>query len=179
MKSEENTNINSAESLHFEKITWDNLDAIINLHVTKEQRGFVASNKDSFVHACVRMIYEGKQVFPFGIYKGKKPVGFIMITYDVGEDDGEEPSAEWFLRNSYLIWRFMIDKKYQGKGYGREALKLALDYIRTFPVGEAKYCWLSYEPENETARNLYRSCGFEEVKEMPKGWDEIPAVMEL
>ena len=44
MKSEENTNINSAESLHFEKITWDNLDAIINLHVTKEQRGFVASN---------------------------------------------------------------------------------------------------------------------------------------
>jgi diamine N-acetyltransferase len=83
------------------------------------------------------------------------------------------------MGKSYLIWRFMIDKKYQGKGYGREALKLALDYIRTFPVGEAKYCWLSYEPENETARNLYRSCGFEEVKEMPKGWDEIPAVMEL
>ena len=62
---------------------------------------------------------------------------------------------------------------------GAIILQLTLDYVRTFPVGEAKYCWLSYEPENEKARNLYRSCGFEEVKEMPKGWDEIPAVMEL
>ena len=79
----------------------------------------------------------------------------------------------------YDLQQFMIDQRYQGKGYGKEALQLALDYIRTFPVGEAKYCWLSYEPENETARNLYRSFGFEEVKEMPKGWDEIPAVMEL
>ena len=150
MKSEKN--MNSAESLHFEKISWDNLDAIINLHVTKEQRNFVASNKDSFVHAFIRMTAEGKQVFPFGIYKGKKPVGFIMITYDVGEDDGEEPSAEWFLRNSYFIWRFMIDKRYQGNGYGREAMQLALEFIRTFPAGEAKYCWLSYEPTNERDR---------------------------
>ena len=179
MKSEENTNIYSAESLHFEKITWDNLDAIINLHVTKEQRGFVASNKDSFVHACVRMIYEGKQVFPFGIYKGKKPVGFIMITYDVGEDDGEEPSAEWFLRNSYFIWRFMIDKRYQGNGYGREAMQLALEFIRTFPAGEAKYCWLSYEPENKVAKKLYLSFGFEEHPEHYEEGEEMPAILKL
>ena len=111
MKNETNTNDNSVEPLRLEKLTWDNFDAIINLHVNKEQRDFVASNKDSLVHACVRMIDEGKKVFPFCIYKGKKPVGFIMITYDVGEDDGEEPSAEWFLRNSYFIWRFMIDKR--------------------------------------------------------------------
>ena len=177
MKSEKN--MNSAESLHFEKITWDNLDAIINLHVTEEQRDFVASNKDSFVHAFIRMTAEGKQVFPFGIYKGKKPVGFIMITYDVGEDDGEEPSAEWFLRNSYFIWRFMIDKRYQGNGYGREAMKLALDFIRTFPAGEATYCWLSYEITNEVARKLYLSFGFEEHPEHYEEGDEMPAILKL
>ena len=44
--------------------------------------------------------------------------------------------------------RFMIDKEYQNKGYGKEAMKLALDFIRTFPCGEARYCWLSYNPEN-------------------------------
>ena len=53
--------------LHLEKITWDNMDAIINLHVTKEQRNFVASNKDSLADACVRMLHEEKKVFPFGI----------------------------------------------------------------------------------------------------------------
>ena len=49
----------------------------------------------------------------------------------------EDEDTPYFMDKSYLIWRFMIDKKYQGKGYGKEALQLALDYIRTFPVGEA------------------------------------------
>ena len=167
------------EELRLEKITWDNYDAVINLHVTKEQRSFVARNKDSLVHACISMTAEGKQVFPFGIYKGKKPVGFIMIAYDVGEDDGEEPSAEWFMRNSYYIWRFMIDRRYQGNGYARQAMKLALDFIRTFPAGEATYCWLSFEPNNTVARNLYLSFGFEERPEQYHEGDEMPAVLKL
>ena len=168
--------------LHLEKINWDNMDAIIRLQVTKEQRNFVASNKNSLVHACIEMTDEGKKVFPFGIYLGKKPVGFIMIAYDVGKDDGEEPSAEWFLRNSYYIWRFMIDRRYQGNGYGRQAMNLALDFIRTFPAGEAKYCWLSFEPRNEVARNLYRSLGFEEHPEQcdeNDEDDEMPAILTL
>lgn len=167
------------DTLRLEKINWDNFEAIINLHVTKEQRDFVATNKDSLVHACVRMTDEGKQVFPFGIYLGKKPVGFLMITYDVGEDDGTEPCADWFLRNSYFIWRFMIDKRYQGKGYGRQALQLALDFIRTFPAGEAQYCWLSYEPTNEVARKLYLSFGFVEQPEHFEEGEEMPAVLKL
>lgn len=165
--------------LHLEKITWDNVDAVLNLHVTKEQRNFVARNKDSLVHAYLAMTAEGKSVFTFGIYQEKKPVGFLMIGYDIGEDDGEEPCADWFLRNSYLIWRFMIDRRYQGKGYGREALQLALDYIRTFPAGEAKYCWLSFEPENEVARKLYLSFGFVEQPEHFQEGEEMPAVLKL
>ena len=165
--------------LHLEKITWDNFEAIMNLHVAKDQRDYVATNKDSFVHACVRMIDEGKKVYPFGIYLGKKPVGFIMITYDVGEDDGEEPSAEWFLRNSYYIWRFMIDRRYQGNGYGRQAMKLALDFIRTFPAGKAKYCWLSYDIKNEVARKLYVSLGFVEHPEHYEEGEEMPAILKL
>ena len=58
-------------------------------------------------------------------------------------------------------------------------MKLALDYIRTWPCGKAKYCWLSYEPENDVARKLYQSFGFVEAEKMPEGWDEIPAVLKL
>lgn len=169
------------EQIHLEKVTWDNYEAILRLHVNKEQRDFVATNKDSLVHAAICMTSQGKQVFPFGIYSGEKPVGFIMIAYDVGEDDGTEPSAEWFLRNSYCIWRFMIDRRYQGRGYGRKALELALEFIRTFPVGPAQYCWLSYEPENEVARKLYLSFGFVERPEQCSGeeGEEMPAVLKL
>ena len=71
----------------------------------------------------------------------------------------------------------MIDKRYQRKGYGREAIKLALDFIRTWPCGEAKYCWLSYEPENKVAADLYSSFGFKETGDMDG--EELIAVLEL
>ena len=86
-----------------------------------------------------------------------------------------ESDPRW---HGYLIWRFMIDKNHQKKGYGTRAMELALEFIRTFPCGKAEYCWLSYNPENEVARRLYRSFGFEEM-EMPEGWDEVPAVLKL
>ncbi len=72
----------------------------------------------------------------------------------------------------------MIDQAYQGKGYGREAFRLTPEYIRTFPCGKADYCWIFYEPENEVARNLYRSFGFEEMK-IPEGWEAVPAVLKI
>lgn len=37
--------------------------------------------------------------------------------------------------------------------------------------------WLSYEPENETARRLYREYGFEETGEMDG--EEVIAVLRL
>ena len=95
------------------------------------------------------------------------------------EDDGEGPSADWFLRNSCFIRRFMIDRRHRGKGCGREAMRLALAFIRTFPAGEAKYCRLSCEPENAAAGNLYLSFGFEEQPQHFEEGQEMPAVLKL
>ncbi len=79
--------------------------------------------------------------------------------------------------NNYNLWRLMIDQQYQHRGYGRKAVELALEFIRTFPCGEAEYCWLSYEPENDVARRLYGSFGFEETGDMDG--DEVIAVLKL
>ena len=73
----------------------------------------------------------------------------------------------------------MIDKKYQGQGFGKQALKLVLDFIKTFPCGESEACWLSYEPENEVARKLYLSFGFIEALDHYKEGQEIPAILIL
>jgi diamine N-acetyltransferase len=91
----------------------------------------------------------------------------------------EDEATPYFMDGSYLIWRLMIDKKYQGKGYGRKALELALDYIRTFPCGKADICWLSYEPENEVAKKLYASFGFIEQPQFYKDGEEMPAFLKL
>lgn len=71
----------------------------------------------------------------------------------------------------------MIDEKFQNKGYGRTAMELALDFIRTFPCGKAEYCYLSYEPENEIAKKLYAQYGFTENGEMDD--EEVVAVLKL
>lgn len=160
--------------IHLEKLTWDTVDDVLKLRVAKEQKGYVAPNSDSMIDAYFAMTEEGKNVYTFGIYNGKKAVGFLMISYNCVWRDNLE-----FAKNSYYIWRFMIDRRYQNNGYGREALRLAVDFIRTFPCGEADCCWLSYEPENEVARKLYISEGFVEKPELCREDEEIPAVLKL
>ena len=78
---------------------------------------------------------------------------------------------------NYNLWRLMIDQKYQHRGYGKKAIELALEFVRTFPCGKAEYCWLSYEPENVVAKELYTSFGFEETGE--KDGEELIAVLKL
>lgn len=110
---------------------------------------------------------------PFGIYKDKTPVGFLMIGY------GDQPEVEnpAIAHDSYCIWRLMIDRNHQGKGYGTQALRLALDDIRTLPCGPARTCFLSYEPENTTAKKLYYRFDFRETGEMDG--NEVVAALNL
>lgn len=96
-----------------------------------------------------------------------------MFGYGSVGDDDEPKVAE----GNYCLWRLMIDQKYQNKGYGKEAMKLALDYVKSEPCGKAKLCWLSYEPENVRAKALYAACGFVENGEVCG--DEIVAVREI
>ena len=88
-----------------------------------------------------------------------------------------QPDAPEIAKGNYNLWRLMIDKAYQNRGYGKEAVSLALEFIKSMPCGEAEYCWLSYEPDNAVARQMYRSFGFEETGEMDG--EELIAVLRL
>jgi diamine N-acetyltransferase len=163
--------------IHLEPIDAKNIWDVLDLKVARAQKGFVASNDISIVQAYVAQ-GTGCSAFPFAICRDNKPVGFLMVGFNEAalyELDDEEPPAS--LKGNYSIWRLMIDKKYQNRGYGREAIRLALDFIRTWPCGKAEFCEISFEPENEVAGALYRSCGFVENGEMDG--DEIVAVLKL
>ena len=147
--------------LRLEKVTGKNVWSILKLHVAQNQESFVASNDISMIEAYTAITGNG-YAFPFGIYEDDTPVGFLMIGFDKDDYWDDAPSI---ANGNYNLWRLMIDKKHQKKGYGREAVRLALEFIKTFPCGKADFCWLSYEPENETASRLYRSFGFTETGE--------------
>ncbi len=159
--------------LQLEKITGKNVWDILKLCVSEEQKNFVAGNDISIIEAYTAITGNG-YAFPFGIYEDDTPIGFLMIGFDTDEHWEDAPII---AKGNYNLWRLMIDKRYQRKGYGKEAVRLALEFIKTFPCGKAEYCWLSYEPENETAGRLYRSFGFVETGEMDG--EERIAVLKL
>ena len=87
----------------------------IRLKVTKAQSEYIASNESSLEAA-----EEYSDVArPFVIYSDGIAVGFTMFAF---EPDYEDPD------DRYWLWRFMIDEKYQGQGYGKEALKHIISY---------------------------------------------------
>ena len=155
------------------KINRNNVGEILKLEVFDNQKSFVATNNSSIIEAYIA-ITENNHVFTFGIYNDDTPIGFLMIGYDVNSDAEDAPKI---AKGNYNIWRLMIDKKFQGKGFGKKAMDLALEFINTFPCGTAKYCWLSYESDNGVARQLYKSVGFLGTDE--KDGEEIVAILEL
>ena len=159
--------------LRLEKVNGKNVWEILKLTVLESQKNFVASNEVSIIEAYTAITGNG-HAFPFGIYDGVKPVGFLMIGFDVDDYWIDAPAI---AKGNYNLWRLMIDTAYQNSGFGKEAVQVALDFIKSFPCGEAEYCWLSYEPENAVARQLYRSFGFEETGEMDG--EELIATLKL
>ena len=159
--------------LRLEQVNGKNVWDILKLTVEENQKNFVANNDISIIEAYTAITANG-YAFPFGIYENETPVGFLMIGFDIDDYWDDAPSI---AKGNYNLWRLMIDKAYQRRGYGKEAVQLALDFIKSFPCGRAGYCWLSYEPENEAARQLYRSFGFSETGDTDG--EELIAVLRL
>jgi diamine N-acetyltransferase len=139
--------------------------------VTEEQKHYVASNLSS-VASCYVLATNGGCPLPFAIYADEQMVGFVMIVY--GNTGYDQPQL---AENNYCILRLMIGEQYQRRGFGREAMERILEYIRTFPAGPARYCWICYEADNIVAKKLYESFGFCETGEVYN--NEPIAVLQL
>jgi diamine N-acetyltransferase len=122
-------------------VTAGNWRAVARLELDPAQDDLVASNLYSIAESKF-----DPAARPRAVYAGKRVVGFLM--YDVS---GTEAS----------IYRFMIDRRHQGKGYGRAALERALAEIRAIP--EVKKVSIGYMPENPVTKSFYASFGFREV----------------
>ena len=147
--------------IELKKITFDNFDECIKLETTEEQKSFVATNIRSLAQAYVALTNNDCIPMPFAIYHNDIMVGFIMLSYAKADETVDE--------DAYWVWRLMIDKSYQGKGYGKGAMIKALEFINTFPHGKASSVYLSYELENEVGKALYESLGFVETGKIEEG----------
>lgn len=140
--------------VQLKEITKDNLDEVLRLSVAEHQKSFVSITADSLAQAYVYR----NTAFPFAIYADEKPVGFIMLGY-------------YESRKQYTLWKFLIDKEYQGKGYGKEALKQGITYLKE--QFDAKEIYTGVSLGNEAAKGLYKSMGFTETGLIEEGMEEL------
>jgi diamine N-acetyltransferase len=134
------------KKISLKDVTADNWEAVVDLELDPDQEDLVASN----LYSVAESHYD-PDARPRAVYAGKRVVGFLM--YDVQPAKGKSREAS--------IYRFMIDRKHQGKGYGRAALSKALEEIRAIPG--VKRVSIGYMPENPVAGPFYASFGFKEV----------------
>lgn len=140
--------------IELREITKDNLDDVLNLDVSEHQKGYVSSAAASLAQAYVYR----ETAFPFAVYADNILVGFIMLGY-------------YQARNQYTLWKFLIDKKYQNKGYGKEVLKQGIMYLQnTFG---AKEIYTGVSIGNEQAKHVYKSLGFIETGLVEDGMEEL------
>ncbi|MCH7322669.1 GNAT family N-acetyltransferase [Solibacillus sp. MA9] len=141
--------------LHLKPITKDNWIAAIKLKVAKDQNHFVATNAVSL--AQLNFL---ENFYAHGIYEDETMVGFTLFGID--EEDHE-----------FWIYRLMIDKNYQGKGYGKEAVNLIIKAIHTMKAPQHQLIHISYEPENIVAQQVYKNAGFYEIEGLISDGEQV------
>jgi diamine N-acetyltransferase len=138
--NDEATTINRNSTVSLREVTAETLRDICRLDVSEEQKHFVAPNAVSIAQAH----FEPKAWFR-AIYADESPVGFLMLY-----DDPEEPH--------YFLWRYMIDARCQKLGFGKRAMDLLLEHVRTRPG--ARELTLSCHPGEDGPEPFYRRYGF-------------------
>ena len=143
--------------IHLEPITPENLDDVLQLSVSADQQAFVSTVTHSLAQAWAYR----DAAFPFAIYAGDVPVGFVMLGY-------------YEARKQYTLWKFLIDRRHQGKGYGRAALGLAVEHLHG--AHHAREIYTGVSLGNTVAKRLYLSFGFTETGLIQDGMEELKYV---
>ncbi len=143
------------ENVFLKEITEETVLDFFKLKVSKSQDKFVAPNAVSIAQA-----YFSDKAWFRGIYADDTPVGFIMVSID---EEKEE----------YFLWRLLIGEKFQKKGYGKKAVLLLIDFLKS--EYSAKKLLVSCVPEEGGPEPFYAKLGF-----IPTGeYDDDEKIMEL
>ena len=124
-------------------VTEDNWMDVASLSVKEEQKGYVAPAIGILARGYV---YRDCNVKIYAFENDGTIVGTALV-----REFTDEPLG-------YDLQQFMVDKRYQGKGYGSQALQLILDELRK--EGHYDHVELCVKKADTEAIRLYEKHGF-------------------
>lgn len=135
--------------ISLQEVNEENFESVIKLELKEKQKVVISSN----LHALAQAYVLRDVCKAFAICDGKTVVGFLQLLADK-------------TKPYFGIWRIMIGKDFQGKGYGESALKLAIDFL----VKEgADIIKLSHQTNNYGPSKLYQKVGFKYTGKIEDG----------
>ncbi len=152
----------------FAEITKDNVTAIVRMNPGAVGERMVATNGISIAQGTY-----SKNAWFRAVMANDTPVGFVML-FDPTLDLEAAKTQDEALDALY-IWRFMIDFKHQGKGYGEQVMKLIIERAKSMPTINA--VTLSYVLRDGNAKPFYERMGFRETGKVMDG--EMEMVLKL
>ena len=132
-------------AVQLREITKDTVISIVKLDAG-DDRTQVAPNAVSIAQA-----YFQKEAWFRAILAGDELVGFVMLNDPTLVERPDEPD--------FFLWRLMIDRSHQGRGYGHAAIERLVDHVRTRPGAETLL--VSHIDAVDALGRFYGSFGFE------------------
>lgn len=129
------------------EITEENRDAVLALQVAPDQERFVGTVRGALEDAAR---YPNANPWYRAVYADDEPVGFVMVSWNV-EPQPPEIIGPWYL------WKLIVDQRYQGRGYGAEALRRVAELVRAEGATELL---TSYVPDDAGPAGFYERLGF-------------------
>jgi len=105
--------------VHLRELAASNHDEVLALRVLPEQQPFVGTVAGALTDAAR---YPQANPWYRAIYAGEAPVGFVMISWNCVPQP-PEIIGPWFL------WKLLIDHRYQGRGYGADAVRVVAELV--------------------------------------------------
>lgn len=115
-----------------EPISKQNITLVKKISVNEEQASYVANINDTLIQASFLKNWHG-----FALKSGQKIVGFGSYA-----DYEKVPGAT-------KIYKMIIDKDQQGRGYGKILLNMIIKEINSNDI------WIDLHSDNAIAKNLY------------------------
>ena len=138
-------------TVSLQPINESNREAVLALRVSPAQEKFVSGVADSLLEATEEQ--DGRALY-WAVYADETPVGFVMISDDVG-------SPEYI---AHYLWKLLIDERYQHRGLGTATLDLIVEYFRGRPGVEVM--WTSAGQGDGSPIKFYERYGFQQTGEI-------------
>lgn len=131
-------------TIHLREVTRETVTAVCKLDAGDDRKQ-VAPNSVSIAQAH----FQGEAWFR-AVYDDDLLVGFVMLYDPTLVEKPDEPD--------FFLWRLMVDKAHQGKGYGHAAVESLVEHVRTRPG--ARRLLVSHVKGAERLPRFYQSLGF-------------------